>query len=218
MMSLTPGKENNINLIENLTPVRFSVSPLGKSCLQDSNITTCKDRLDAIISQLKSNFSKWQLAQQKGFAFCTSIESIKIRALESKESVRQLKENEETLYPRDLKPYIEKLNIILSIFEDITKSAGESLRQLIALGKLVGNTDKVFHQSWPLSQYINFLDQLHSSYIQENKVKQTVARELPHCMNRSDLIRCTSAWEYPQYIDEWTFLMFAFLKEENKGI
>lgn len=194
--------------------------------------------MDAIISQLKSNFSKWQLAQQKGFAFCTSIESIKIRALESKESVRQLKENEETLYPRDLKPYIEKLNIILSIFEDITKSAGESLRQLIALGKLVGNTDKVFHQSWPLSQYINFLDQLHSSYIQENKVKQTVAREyiiiphqniiifcllnfkgeLPHCMNRSDLIRCTSAWEYPQYIDEWTFLMFAFLKEENKGI
>ncbi|XP_011178486.1 uncharacterized protein LOC105209657 [Zeugodacus cucurbitae] len=216
-MSLTPGKENNVNITENLTPVRFLDSPRGKSSVQDSNIATCKDRLDVIISQLKNNYSTWQLAQKRGLAICTSIESIKTCTLESKESTSQFKGNDETLYPRDLKPLLVKLNVIVSIFEDISKSAGEFLRQLKALGKLVGSTDTVFHQSWPLSQYINFLDQLYSSYMQEVKVKQIVARELPHCMNRSNLIRCTSAWEYPQYIDEWTHLMFAFLIEENKG-
>ncbi|XP_011207765.2 uncharacterized protein LOC105229283 isoform X1 [Bactrocera dorsalis] len=216
-MSLTPGKEDNINLIKNLTPVRFSDNTRGKSCMQDSNVQTCKDRLDIIISQEKSNFSKWQLAQKRGLAICTSIESIKTRALESRESSRNLKEKEEILYPKDLTQHIEKLNIILTIFKDITKHAEESLRQLIKLGKLVGNMDKIFYQSWPMSQYINFFDQLCSSYNKENKIKQRVACELPHCMNRSDLIRFTTAWEYPQYIDEWTSLMFAFLEEENKN-
>ncbi|XP_050320786.1 uncharacterized protein LOC126753416 isoform X3 [Bactrocera neohumeralis] len=174
-MSLTPGKEDNINLIKNLTPVRFSDNTRGKSCMQDPNVQTCRDRLDDIISQQKSNFSKWQLAQKRGFAICTSIESIKTRALESRESSRNLKENEETLYPRDLKQHIEKLNIILTIFEDITKHAEELLRQLIKLSKLVGNTDKVFYQSWALSQYINFFDQIYSSYNKENQIKQRVA-------------------------------------------
>ncbi|XP_014086420.2 uncharacterized protein [Bactrocera oleae] len=215
-MSCTPGKEEDINLIKDLTPVRFLISPRGKLCMQDS-FTTCKDRLDDIISQQKINYFKWQIAQKKGFAICISIEAIKTRALVSKGSARQLKENEETLYHRDLKPLIEKLNIIVSVFENITKIAGESLRLLIALSKLPDNTDKVFHQSWPLSQYINFLDQLYSSYNKENNIKQRVACELPHCMNRSDLIRCTTAWEYPQYVDEWTYLMFAFLEEEKKN-
>ncbi|CAD6998378.1 uncharacterized protein LOC101449824 [Ceratitis capitata] len=215
-MSETPRKKIDLNSSENLTPVRFLDSPRAKSSSQDASITSCKSRLEVIVPLLQSNYSKWQLAQKRGLLICTSIEAIKTRALAAMEPSKLVKDSDDSLYPKDLKAHVDKLNIILSIFEDITLSAGESLQQLKSLSKLVGSTNAIFFRSWQLSEYINFTELLHTSYRQEKQMKQIVARELPHCMNRAELIRWTTAWEYPQYIDDWTSFMFAFLKEENK--
>ncbi|XP_053961811.1 uncharacterized protein LOC128865443 [Anastrepha ludens] len=219
-MSSTPGRENVVNFTDNLTPVRFLDSPRLKSNSEDANFSACKVRLGEIVLLLQTNYSKWLVAQKRGTAICTSIEAIKTRAIEVKEPSSQtnsdIKVTTDTLYPNDLKLYVDRLNIILSIFEDITKSAKKSLQQLISLSKLAGTSDKIFYRTWKLVHYINFLEQLYACYEKESSVKQFVARELPHCMNRADLIRCTTAWEYPQYIDEWTSLNFALLKEEIK--
>ncbi|XP_036327777.1 uncharacterized protein LOC118740378 isoform X2 [Rhagoletis pomonella] len=213
----TPEKKGT-NFTEKLTPVRLVLdSPRLKSASEDANFTACKARLKAIVSLLQDNYSKWQLAQKRGTTICTSIEAIKTRALETKESCNQIiGEHRDTIYPNGLKPYAKKLRLIASIFEDITKSTEDSLRQLISLSRFPGSKDKVFYRSWHLSQYINFVEQLHGRYRKETEVKQYVARELPHCMSRADLICCTTAWEYPQYVDVWTSLTLAFLREESK--
>ena len=41
-----------------------------------------------------------------------------------------------------------------------------------------------------------------------------IAEHLSHCSSRSDLIRCSSAWEYPEYVDSYVQLLFIYLKEE----
>ncbi|XP_067626262.1 uncharacterized protein [Eurosta solidaginis] len=209
-MSKTPGRRNDHDCDEKLTPVRFLDSPRVKSNSNDDNFSAIKARIEVIIPLLQSNYTKWQLAQKRGTTICTSIEAIKVGALQNRDPKTS------TLYPKDLRPYVDKLIVIVSIFEDITKSAFDSLWQLKALGKLAGVADIVFYRSWQISQYINFLDELSASYNQETKVKQYVARELPHCLSRADLIRCTTAWEYPQFVDEWTSLSFLFLNEEDR--
>lgn len=104
---------------------------------------------------------------------CTSIEAIKTKALEKFNSNEN--SSDLTSYPDELKIYCDKLAIIASIFEDITRNARESLRQLKALSKLPGSCNEIFYRSWELSEFIEFLEELLQRYEKEAKVKTHVA-------------------------------------------
>ncbi|KAM7351337.1 uncharacterized protein ACRADG_004233 isoform 2-T2 [Cochliomyia hominivorax] len=213
-MVSTPTKTQDTSFSPTLTPVRSVLdSPkLKNTAANDSNVAACKSRLEIIIKTVEDNFNKWQLAEKRGQSLCTSIEAIKTKALEKCNS-NDLSTNQ-SCYPDELKVYCDKLAIISSIFEDITRNARESLRQLRALKKLPGSCNEIFYRSWQLNQFIGFLEELVSRYEKEAKVKMHVAEHLPHCTTRSDLIRCSTAWEYPQHVDSYVQLMFLFFKQE----
>lgn len=113
------------------------------------------------------------MAEKRGLALCTAIESIKIKGL--KNSNTNDKANIFTLYPKELKLYCGKLATIASIFEDIERNAKDSLRQLKALSKLPGSCNEIFYRSWKLHQFIEFLTELVKRYENESKIKKYVA-------------------------------------------
>ncbi|XP_065357092.1 uncharacterized protein LOC135951378 [Calliphora vicina] len=211
-MVSTPTKSQDSSFSPTLTPVRFLDSPKAKNTASDSNVAACKSRLEVIVKTIDDNYNKWQLADKRGQALCTSIEAIKTKALEKLNSNEN--SSDFTSYPDELKIYCDKLAIIASIFEDITRNARESLRQLKALSKLPGSCNEIFYRSWELNEFIEFLTELLERYEKEAKVKTHVADHLPHCTTRSDLIRCSTAWEYPQHVDSYVQLMFLFFREE----
>ncbi|KNC22398.1 hypothetical protein FF38_04666 [Lucilia cuprina] len=212
-MVSTPTKTQDSTISPTLTPVRFLDSPKGKTCsTSDSNVAACKSRLEVIVKTIEDNFNKWQLAEKRGLALCTSIEAIKTKALDKLNTNDN--SSQVTSYPDELKLYCDKLAIIASIFEDITKNARESLRQLKALSKLPGSCNEIFYRSWDLNNFIEFLTELLERYEKESKVKKHVSEHLPHGTTRSDLIRSSTAWEYPQHVDSYVHLMFLFFKEE----
>lgn len=106
--------------------------------------------MEIIIKTIEDNYNKWQLAEKRGQALCTAIESIKTKVLEKSNANDET--NEFTLYPQELKGYCDKLAIIASIFEDIERNAKESLRQLKALSKLPGSCNEIFYRSWQLDE------------------------------------------------------------------
>lgn len=213
-------------------------SPKTKTNFSDSNVAACKSRLEVIIKTIDDNFNKWQLAEKRGLALCSNIESIKTKALD-KISSSENSNDFVTCYPDELNIYCTKLAIISSLFEDITRNAREALRQLQALRKLPGSCNEIFYRSWQLEEFIDFLRELLDRYEKEAKVKAHVAgkkfshvyvschvclcsffkykfsENLAHCTTRSDLIRCSTAWEYPQHVDSYVKLMFLFLREET---
>lgn len=134
-------------------------------------MAACKSRLDVVAKTIEDNFNKWLLAEKRGLALCNSIEAVKTRVLD--------KTNENsadyTLYPKELKLYCDKLAIIASIFQDISRNAKESLKQLKSLAKLPGSCNEIFYSTWELTQFIEFITELVERYDKEAKVKMQVA-------------------------------------------
>lgn len=122
---------------------------------------------------MDDNFNKWQLAEKRGQALCNSIEAIKTKALEKCSASEN--DSNVSCYPDELKIYCDKLAIIASIFQDITKNARESLKQLKALSKLPGSCNEIFYRSWQLNEFVGFLEELVGRYEKEAKVKVHVA-------------------------------------------
>lgn len=140
-------------------------------------MAACKSRLEIIIKTIKDYFDKWQLAEKRGLALCSSIEAIKTKALEKINAIENVSDFKSS-YPDELKIYCNKLDIIASIFEDIAQNARESLSQLKALSKLPGNSNEIFFRSWQLNEFIVFLAELAERYEKEAKVKKHVAGEI----------------------------------------
>ncbi|XP_017130061.1 cyclin-dependent kinase 2-interacting protein [Drosophila elegans] len=206
----TPQKVNEANLNDSLTPIRYLDSPrLLSPTSHDSNLATCKTRLETIVKQLQDNYAKWQLAQQRGTSICYSIEAKKTKCLEKSQ------DEGSTSYPDDLILPCNKLAIIASIFGDIANNAKELLRQLSAICKLPGTAaDTIFYRSWKLPQFVAFTKELAERYEQESLVKKEVAENIAHSTERSQLIAYTTLWEFPQNVDSYVHLGFLLLAEE----
>ncbi|XP_017075834.1 cyclin-dependent kinase 2-interacting protein [Drosophila eugracilis] len=207
----TPQKANESNTNSSLTPVRYLDSPrLQSPTSHDSNLATCKTRLETIVKQLQDNYAKWQLAQQRGSAICYSIEAKKTKCLEKSQDDGMI-----TTYPEDLLLPCNKLAIIASIFRDIANNIRELLRQLRAICKLPGAAmDTIFYRSWKLPQFLAFTQELSERYQQEALVKKEVAENIAHSTNRSELIAYTTLWEFPEHVDSYVQLGFLLLAEE----
>lgn len=181
----TPQKSCELNSNSPLTPVRCKLindifktiahrlftdldSPRHQSpTSHDTNLATCKTRLESLVKQLQDNYAKWQLAQQRGTSICYAIEAKKTKCLENETS---------TSYPNDLILPCNKLAIISSIFVDIANNTKEILRQLRALCKMPGAAaDTIFYKSWKLPQFVAFTNELSERYTQEAVIKKRVA-------------------------------------------
>uniref|UniRef100_A0A6P4E528 Cyclin-dependent kinase 2-interacting protein n=1 Tax=Drosophila rhopaloa TaxID=1041015 RepID=A0A6P4E528_DRORH len=206
----TPQKTSEANINASLTPIRFLDSPrLQSPTSHDSNLANCKTRLETIVKQLQDNYTKWQLAQQRGTSICYSIEAKKTKCLEKPQ------DDANTTYPDDLILPCNKLAIIASIFGDIANNSKEILRQLRAICKLPGAAvDTIFYRSWKLSQFVAFCKELSERYEQEVLVKKEVAENIAHSTERSQLIAYTTLWEIPEYVDSYVHLGFLLLAEE----
>ncbi|XP_061394814.1 uncharacterized protein LOC133330376 [Musca vetustissima] len=198
-----------------LSPVWFSPSSNSKSPA-DSNVLACKTRLETIAKTAVEHFQKWCLTDKRGLQLCLHIEAIKTKVLEQMTSTTmEAKSNEEfTLYPASMKPHCNNLLIIATICRDISVKTKESVKQLKALSKLPGSSNEIFYRSWQLNEFVEFLSELAERYEKEAEIRLAVAENLPHCTTRADLIRWTSAWEYPQYVDAYVHSLFKFFNEE----
>ncbi|KAH8318191.1 hypothetical protein KR074_007496 [Drosophila pseudoananassae] len=203
----TPQKGKDPNSSSPLTPVRYLDSPIQQSpTSHDSNLATCKTRLESLVQQLQDNYAKWKLAQQRGTSICYSIEAKKTKCLENAAS---------TSYPDDLILPCNKLAIIASIFGDIANKTKEILRQLRALCKLPGAAaNTIYYKSWKLPQFVAFTKELSDRYEQEAIIKQRVAENIAHSTDRSELIAHTTFWEFPEYVDSYVQFGFLILSEE----
>uniref|UniRef100_A0A1I8Q141 Cyclin-dependent kinase 2-interacting protein n=1 Tax=Stomoxys calcitrans TaxID=35570 RepID=A0A1I8Q141_STOCA len=204
----SPSEEQN----PTLSPVWYS--PRTKSIApSDSNILVCISRLEAIIKTTVEHFQKWNLAEKRGVQICLHIESIKSKAFELINSSEKSKDF--TLYPSAMKPQCKNLAILSSICHDISVKTKDSLRQLKSLSKSPGSSNVIFYRSWQLPEYIAFLEDLSNRYEKEAEVKKAVAENIPHCTSKSELIRWTSLWECPQYVDAYVSALFLYFKEET---
>uniref|UniRef100_A0A1I8MZ93 Cyclin-dependent kinase 2-interacting protein n=1 Tax=Musca domestica TaxID=7370 RepID=A0A1I8MZ93_MUSDO len=203
-----------------LSPVWYSPSSNAKSTA-DSNVLACKARLEVITKTTIEHFQKWCLTDKRGLQLCLHIEGIKTKLLEQMNTSTEGNSSEFTLYPATMKPHCNNLSIIATICRDIAVKTKESLKQLKALSKLPGSCNEIFYRSWELDEFIAFLTELAGRYEKEAEIRLAVAENLPHCTTRSDLIRWTSAWEYPQYVDSYVHSLFKYFNEElenrNKG-
>ncbi|XP_017009679.2 cyclin-dependent kinase 2-interacting protein [Drosophila takahashii] len=207
----TPQKASEPNINAFLTPVRYLDSPrLQSPTSHDSNLATCKTRLETIVKQLQDNYAKWQLAQQRGTAICYAIEAKKTKCLEKSQD-----DGVTSSYPDDLLLPCNKLAIIASIFGDIANNTKEILRQLRAICKLPGAAaGTIFYRSWKLPQFVAFTKELAERYEQEALVKKEVAENIAHSTERSQLIAFTTLWEFPEHVDSYVQLGFLLLAEE----
>ncbi|XP_073825398.1 uncharacterized protein [Musca autumnalis] len=196
-----------------LSPIWYSPSSSSKS-FTDSNVLACKARLESIAKTTVEHFQKWCLADKRGLQLCLHIEAIKTKLLEQMNSSSAETNDDFTLYPNSMKTHCNNLAIIASICRDISTKTKESLKQLKALSKLPGSCNEIFYRSWQLTEFVEFLTELAERYEKEAEIRLAVAENLPHCTTRSDLIRWTSAWEYPQYVDSYVHNMFKFFNEE----
>ncbi|KAH8352698.1 hypothetical protein KR084_005768 [Drosophila pseudotakahashii] len=233
----TPQKASEPNINAFLTPVRYLDSPrLQSPTSHDTNLATCKTRLETIVKQLQDNYAKWQLAQQRGSAICYAIEAKKTKCLEKSKD-----DGVTSGYPEDLLLPCNKLAIIASIFGDIANNTKEILRQLRAICKLPGAAaDTIFYRSWKFPQFVAFTKELADRYEQEALVKKEVAgkmtflilyymvlvfnlfiliyfifkENIAHSTERSQLIAFTTLWEFPEHVDSYVQLGFLLLAEE----
>ncbi|XP_075152154.1 uncharacterized protein LOC142226145 [Haematobia irritans] len=202
---------------DSLTAVWYSPSSKTKANA-DSNVLACRARLEVIINTTLEHFKKWNMADKRGLQLCSHIEATKGKLLEQ---INSSEKNEDfTLYPSTLKPHCANLAIIASICNDISVKTKDSLRQLRALSKLPGSCNEIFYRSWQLPNFVTFMEDLATRYENEANIKKAVAENIPHCTSKSELIRWTSLWEYPQYVDSYVFALFTCFKEEieNKNV
>ncbi|KAL9874932.1 uncharacterized protein ACN427_013256 isoform 1-T1 [Glossina fuscipes fuscipes] len=214
-MISTPYKKEDCFESGFLTPVRFleSTPKVPRQPINtDSNIAIFRARLELIVKTTQDNFSKWLVAEKRGLALCNTIEAIKTGTLLT--AINENDKTDSTLYPKDLIDRYQKLSLIVGVFQDVVNNVKDSVKQIESLRKLPRSNSEILYRSWCLDHFADFLVELSQRYNEEYKIKKHVLENLPHCFCQADLIRCVSAWEYPEYVDSFLYLMFLFLNEE----
>lgn len=119
-------------------------------------------RTESILKSLIANYSKWELAQERGLALCRNIEAKKTKCLQN---------NGSDLYPNEIESYCSKLKRLLDIFKDISSDADESYRNLKALQKLNKCSEDPLFWTCSLENLLNYCGNIRETYSAEVKTK-----------------------------------------------
>lgn len=200
-------------------------SPAHVKSIKSDNIGI-RQRLKAIAKTLVENHIKWDAAHRRGIVLCRSIEKCKSHAIKSfstataaSSSVYSTDDTEQrTLYPPELKPSCDKLQIITTIFQDIRNSAEESRRQIVSFIKL--GTATVFADSplvfrtWNCQALEQAIEKICAAYEQEYKMKISVMENIAHSRDDNELAMHLAVWEYQTYVTADVDLLFNALTLE----
>lgn len=196
--------------------VQFSAvsdSPLHIKSIKNDNIGI-RQRLKAIAKTLVENHRKWEAAHRRGIALCKSIEKCKSHAIKTFND-GDPNVVDKTLYPLELKPICDKLQVITTIFEDIRNSANESRRQIVSFLKL--GTSNVFAESplvfrtWDCMTIQTAIDKICAGYDNEYDTKVKVMENIAHSRNDDELTMHQAVWEYQTHVESNMELLFKAL-------
>lgn len=200
-------------------------SPAHVKSIKSDNIGI-RQRLKAIAKTLVENHIKWDAAHRRGIVLCRSIEKCKSHAIKSfstataaSSSVYSTDDTEQrTLYPPELKPSCDKLQIITTIFQDIRNSAEESRRQIVSFIKLGAATvfadSPLVFRTWNCQALEQAIEKICAAYEQEYKMKITVMENIAHSRDDNELAMHLAVWEYQTYVTADVDLLFNALTLE----
>lgn len=173
-----------------------------------------RQRLKAIAKTLVENHRKWEAAHRRGIALCKSIEKCKSHAIKTFND-GDTNVAEKTLYPAELKPICDKLQVITTIFEDVRNIANESKRQIVSFIKL--GSSNVFAESplvfrtWNCATLQNAIDKICAAYEHEYETKVTVMENIAHARTDDELVMHQAVWEYQTYVNPEMEMLFKAL-------
>ncbi|XP_037047047.1 uncharacterized protein LOC119081916 [Bradysia coprophila] len=190
------------------SPVRFPDTLLSpKSPKADPLGIRLKVR--SIVKTVMENHKKWELAQKRGIALCSTIENVKKEALD-----RIASEPSTTLYPDELKTPSEKLKTITTILKDVLDSSKECLSQLNGLKKLQSNTNERLLKSWTIVKVMNAIEAIVHAYEDEYDVKVTVMENVCHSSSKEEIAFHVTVWEFETFVnDDVRFMLFGMQVE-----
>lgn len=173
-----------------------------------------RQRLKATAKTFVENHRKWEAAHRRGVSLCKSIEKCKSHAIKTFND-NNVDPADKTLYPVELKPICDKLQVITTIFEDIWNSANESRRQIgsfIKLGasNVFADSPLVF-KTWTCTELQAAADKICDAYEKEYEMKFKVMENIAHSRNDDELAMHLAVWEYQTNINPDVEILFRAL-------
>lgn len=191
-------------------------TPSHVKSLKSDNIGI-RQRLKAIAKTLVENHRKWDAAHRRGITLCRSIEKCKSHAIKTFND-NDTNAADKTLYPTELKPICDKLQVITTIFEDVRNSANECRRQIVSFIK-IGSTNVfadsalVFH-TWNCSTLQDAIDRICDAYEKEYEMKVKVMENIAHSRHDDELTMHLAVWEYQTHVGSNVEILFKALISE----
>lgn len=189
--------ESSLQLL--FTPV---FSPIVEKPKQ-GNLTGCVRQVKDSVANLYNATLKWNTLSQTGAKLIGQIANCKLQAIfkaEDDETRKlQMMPNEmESLCEEllklieSMKQIVDKLNSLNTKFQNLLKLEEHHLKE---------NVHSVIpFQSWTYKDYETTSQKIHEAYQMEYILKENLARNIAHVMDRHLMMFCTSAWTYEPYI------------------
>lgn len=184
-----------------------------------------RQRLKAIAKTLIENHTKWDAAHRRGIVLCKSIEKCKSHSIKSFSDAATISTawndtTPATLYPPELKPICDKLQIITTIFQDILNSAQESRRQIISFIRLgsatVFENSPLILRTWNCQALEQAIEKICTAYEHDYKMKVTVMENIAHSRDDNELAMHLAVWEYQTYVTADVDVLFKALTLETE--
>lgn len=107
------------------------------------------------------------------------------------------------LISEDLVLVHKRLQVVISVFEEIVKHSEEIQRQLGALKQLQqNNNDTILFKTWNLSGFLEAHEYILQQYREDFRLKSVICREIGHCINQAQLISLTILWSSPRFFSK----------------
>lgn len=219
---LDVSTKNFIHFQENVHKTFFSPfvtvndSPSHIKSIKNDNIGI-RQRMKSIAKTLTENHRKWEAAHRRGVTLCKAIDKCKLHAIQTFNNADTDPSNR-TLYPTELKPICDKLQVITTIFEDVSNSANESKRQINSFLKLgaanVFAESPLVFRTWTCDKIQNVIHTICTGYKEEYRVKFNIMENIAHSRSDSELAWHVAVWEHQMYVNAEFELIFKALINE----
>lgn len=113
-------------------------------------------------------------------------------------------EEDAFVFSDDLTVWHQKLQVVVEVFVDIVKNAGDCVSQLKALEQLQQDKAAPLGRTWPMHRFVTTAEQLVQHFEQELLVKEMVLRELCHRTTSVQVMLTSSVWSYPRHVSKET--------------
>lgn len=176
-----------------------------------------RQRLKAIAKTLVDNHKKWDAAHLRGVVLCKTTQRCKSNAIRQFNDTN-ISSTDRSLYPAELKPTCDKLNVITTIFEDVYNSAIDATIQTnsyIQLGASnVFAENRLLFRTWSCDRFHDAVKRIADAYKHEYQVKLRVMENIAHGKNDGQLVLHVAAWELQSYVNDDLRMTFEALINE----